>query len=203
MWNSRQVSTHSRTCDSDSKSSDWLFPTSETSVAAGRCYRLLICTRFHGSETTHSLFHEGDHGAGQMASRMHLGAAVAAAHSSTHTEQASSKQHQLTESQKRTTESSQVTLIKVFGLDWKPLIVKLIGKNVWPPATCKEKVCISSSDRTGTSTVSPVYLLTEIRQQLHYFVLEFLPNLVQHGAICPLSTRRGRDSRFCQRPLWM
>ncbi|TNN80511.1 hypothetical protein EYF80_009250 [Liparis tanakae] len=35
----------------------------------------------------------------------------------THTEQAGAKQHQLTERQKRTTESSQVTLIKVFGLD--------------------------------------------------------------------------------------
>lgn len=55
---------------------------SETSAPAGRCYTLLICTRFHGPEAAHSSFREGDYRAGQMASRMHLGTAVAAAHSS-------------------------------------------------------------------------------------------------------------------------
>ena len=67
---------------SGSKSSDWLFPMSETSAAAGRCYTLLICTQFHGPEVAHSSFRQGDYRAGQMASRMHLGTAVAAAHSS-------------------------------------------------------------------------------------------------------------------------
>lgn len=44
----------------------------ETSAAAGRCDRLLICTRFHGPGATHSSFRKEDYRAGQMASRMHL-----------------------------------------------------------------------------------------------------------------------------------
>lgn len=88
FWNSSivknglQVSTPSRTSDSGSKSSDWLFPMSETSAPAVHRYRLLNCTRFHGPEATHSSFCRGDYRAGQMASRMHLGTAVATAHSS-------------------------------------------------------------------------------------------------------------------------
>lgn len=41
------------------KSSDWLFPMSETSAPAGRRYSLLICTRFHGSGAAHSSFCKG------------------------------------------------------------------------------------------------------------------------------------------------
>lgn len=58
---------------------------SETSAPAGRCYRLLICTRFHGPGVAHSSFRKEDYRAGQMASRMHLGTAVAAHSSPQHT----------------------------------------------------------------------------------------------------------------------
>ncbi len=54
---------------------------SETSAPAGLCYRLLICARFHGPGAARSSFRKGDYRAAQMVSRMHLGTAVAAAHS--------------------------------------------------------------------------------------------------------------------------
>lgn len=106
-----QVSTLSRTCDSDSKSSDWLFPMSETSAPAGRCYRLLICTRFHGPGAAHSSFRKGDYRAGQMASHMHLGTAVAAAQFKT------PAYWKLKEHNWNTIESYQVTLIGLTAAD--------------------------------------------------------------------------------------
>lgn len=106
------------------KSSDWLFPMSETSAPAGRRYSLLICTRFHGSGAAHSSFYRGGLQSGTngitYASGNSCGMQLPTARHSTHPPLWASTTPaycKLKEHNWSSGESSQVTLIKACGLE--------------------------------------------------------------------------------------